>query len=91
MTTARSLVDLEKRPPVWLGYPESKMLFDAVEKAGGQCRFVGGCVRDALLGSVSDDLDLCTDLLPETTLSYCAAGNGPAMAAASCGSNVTSR
>ncbi len=62
------LVDLEKHPPVWLSYPETLNLFAAIEKAGGQCRFVGGCVRDALLGIVSDDLDLCTDLLPEKVL-----------------------
>ena len=68
MCRPENLVDLEKHPPVWLSYPETQNLFAAIEKAGGQCRFVGGCVRDALLGIVSDDLDLCTDLLPEKAL-----------------------
>ncbi len=68
MCCPEHLVDLEKHPPIWLSCPETLTLFAAVEEAGGQCRFVGGCVRDALLGIISDDLDLCTDLLPEKVL-----------------------
>jgi len=64
----RKLVDLITSPPPWLSYPESLTLFSELELAGGQARFVGGCVRDALLGQVSDDLDVCTDLPPETVL-----------------------
>ncbi|MBL4740681.1 MAG: CCA tRNA nucleotidyltransferase [Sneathiella sp.] len=64
----RKLVDLTTFPPPWLSYPESLTLFSELELAGGQTRFVGGCVRDALLGQVSDDLDVCTDLPPETVL-----------------------
>lgn len=57
-----------EKPPAWLSYPESIQLFNEIEKSGGQCRFVGGCVRDALMGSISDDLDICTDLTPESVL-----------------------
>ncbi|MEH6404546.1 MAG: CCA tRNA nucleotidyltransferase [Sneathiella sp.] len=62
------LVDLALFPPPWLTYPESLKLFSELSAAGGQARFVGGCVRDALLGLVNDDLDICTDLPPETVL-----------------------
>lgn len=64
----RVLADLALTPPPWLTYPESIRLFSELEAAGGQARFVGGCVRDALLGHISDDLDVCTDLSPETVL-----------------------
>ncbi|WP_127499187.1 CCA tRNA nucleotidyltransferase [Actinoplanes solisilvae] len=36
--------------------------------AGHELHLVGGSVRDALLGSLGDDLDFCTDALPEQTL-----------------------
>ncbi len=40
---------------------------DALEKAGFVCYAVGGCVRDALLGLIPQDYDLCTDALPAQT------------------------
>ena len=40
---------------------------DALEEAGYQAWAVGGCVRDAVLGLVTHDYDLCTDALPEET------------------------
>lgn len=54
--------------PEWLSYPESKKLFSAIEQSGGNARFVGGCVRDAFFGKISDDLDVCTDLEPDVTM-----------------------
>jgi poly(A) polymerase len=36
--------------------------------AGHELHLVGGSVRDALLGSLGDDLDFCTDARPEQTL-----------------------
>ncbi|GAA2578610.1 CCA tRNA nucleotidyltransferase [Winogradskya consettensis] len=36
--------------------------------AGHELHLVGGSVRDALLGSLGDDLDFCTDARPERTL-----------------------
>ncbi len=36
--------------------------------AGHELHLVGGSVRDALLGRLGDDLDFCTDALPDQTL-----------------------
>ena len=33
--------------------------------AGGEARFIGGCVRDSLMNRVSADIDIATNLLPE--------------------------
>ncbi|NJP30555.1 CCA tRNA nucleotidyltransferase [Micromonospora thermarum] len=37
-------------------------------KAGHELHLVGGSVRDALLGRLGNDLDFCTDALPDETL-----------------------
>jgi poly(A) polymerase len=37
-------------------------------RAGHELHLVGGSVRDALLGRLGNDLDFCTDALPEQTL-----------------------
>ncbi len=68
MATVLELHDFSKKAPAWISYPETVQLFSIIEGAGGSCRFVGGCVRDALLGQTSDDLDICTDMLPEKVL-----------------------
>lgn len=39
----------------------------ALEAAGGQARFVGGCVRNALLGAEVGDIDIATTLTPDAT------------------------
>ena len=36
--------------------------------AGYKAWFVGGCVRNALIGAKVSDLDICTDALPETVM-----------------------
>ena len=40
---------------------------DALERAGFAVYLVGGCVRDAYLGLMPHDFDLCTAALPEQT------------------------
>ena len=48
--------------------PETVMAcIAALENAGFRAYAVGGCVRDARLGLVPHDYDLCTDALPEET------------------------
>lgn len=46
-------------------------LFRAVEAHGGALRFVGGCVRDALMGREVFDIDLATDLSPDELVEAC--------------------
>ena len=48
--------------------PESiAEIINALETAGFSAYAVGGCVRDACLGLVPHDYDLCTSALPEQT------------------------
>ncbi|MBI2255811.1 MAG: CCA tRNA nucleotidyltransferase [Proteobacteria bacterium] len=54
------------------GQPAAKVL-DALAAAGGEGRFVGGCVRDALLGREIRDIDIATNLDPEKVLMALAA------------------
>jgi poly(A) polymerase len=68
MADAHTLIDLSENPPIWLTYPQTEKLFVALSREGGRARFVGGCVRDALMGGVSDDLDICTNLVPEKVM-----------------------
>lgn len=45
--------------------PETTKLGQAFDKAGFEIRFVGGCVRDAILGQVAKDVDFATDATPD--------------------------
>lgn len=46
-------------------------IFDIVRNHGGTVRFVGGAVRDALVGKTGFDLDLSTDLSPDELAEAC--------------------
>lgn len=50
----------------WLTHPGTQALCAALESAGFRALFVGGCVRNALLGAPVADVDLSTDATPET-------------------------
>lgn len=54
----------------WLTDPATRAVLDALEAVGGPdcARFVGGCIRNALMGQTVDDLDLATRLLPEAAM-----------------------
>lgn len=54
----------------WLLDPATVAVFDALEAEGGAdcARFVGGCVRNALMGRGVDDIDIATRLLPERSM-----------------------
>lgn len=52
----------------WLKTPETQSVFDALEAQGAQAWLVGGCVRNALMGQAVSDIDICTDVLPETII-----------------------
>jgi poly(A) polymerase len=51
----------------WLGAPPVRAVMAALEAEGGAdcARFVGGCVRNALIGAPVDDIDIATQLTPE--------------------------
>ena len=53
----------------WLTDPATRAVIAALEAAGGPgcARFVGGCVRNALMGQGIDDVDIATTLKPEQT------------------------
>ena len=50
----------------WLTHPGTQALCVALESAGHQALFVGGCVRNALLGVPVSDIDISTDAPPES-------------------------
>jgi poly(A) polymerase len=50
----------------WLRAPEAQALLAALEAARpGGSRFVGGCVRNTLMGREVDDVDIATQLTPD--------------------------
>lgn len=53
----------------WLTAPATRAVMAALETAGGPgcARFVGGCVRNALIGAPVADIDIATTLKPEET------------------------
>jgi len=53
----------------WLTAPATRAVMAALEAAGGLgcARFVGGCVRNALIGAPVADIDIATTLRPEQT------------------------
>lgn len=52
----------------WLTSTASRSLLAALAGAGATPRFVGGCVRDGLLGRASKDLDIAIDQAPEDSM-----------------------
>jgi poly(A) polymerase len=49
----------------WFNAPETRALMAALEAArAGGSRFVGGCVRNTLMGREVDDIDIATQLVP---------------------------
>lgn len=60
--------DLSDAP--WRTAPPTRAVMAALEAEGGAdcARFVGGCVRNALLGKPVDDIDIATRLTPERTI-----------------------
>ena len=57
---------LEPSEHDWLPAPPTRRVIEALEGAEPRsARFVGGCVRNALLGQPVSDIDIATTLLPE--------------------------
>jgi poly(A) polymerase len=54
--------------PDWLASAPARAVCAALEGGGHQAWFVGGCVRNALLGEEATDLDITTDARPERVI-----------------------
>lgn len=53
----------------WFKAPEARALMAALDRAKpGGARFVGGCVRNTLMGREIDDIDVATQLTPNETV-----------------------
>jgi poly(A) polymerase len=55
-------VKLDPANHPWMRAPQTRAVLDAL---GGNARFVGGVVRNALLGEAVGDIDIATPLLPD--------------------------
>jgi poly(A) polymerase len=54
--------------PAWLAEPAVQRLLKAFAAGGIEARFVGGCVRDTLLGVETGDIDLATPARPDAVI-----------------------
>ncbi|MEP1942651.1 MAG: CCA tRNA nucleotidyltransferase, partial [Sulfitobacter sp.] len=52
----------------WLTSNSARSVYDAVAAAGHQVFYVGGCVRNALLGAPVSDVDMATSATPEQVI-----------------------
>ena len=52
----------------WLHDADAQRVCRVVQDGGHRIYFVGGCVRDALLGLPDSDVDLSTDATPEAVM-----------------------
>lgn len=52
----------------WLNDPATQSVCSALTANGAQALFVGGCVRNALMGVAVSDIDIATDATPEEVL-----------------------
>lgn len=52
-------------PQPWMQQGPARLVFDAITARGDEARFIGGCIRDALLGRPINDVDIATPLPPD--------------------------
>lgn len=64
----RPHVHLTPAQAPWLSDPVAQKVCRLIADAGYQILFVGGCVRNAVLGAPISDIDLSTDARPERVL-----------------------
>jgi len=57
--------DLQRLPQPWMTEGPAAEVMRALTAEGDQARFVGGCVRDALVGRNIRDIDIATPLSPQ--------------------------
>ena len=56
---------------VWLQAAETQALLGALTSAGHLALFVGGCVRNAIIGVPVGDIDIATDAPPRCCNQNC--------------------
>ena len=56
-------IDIQKFP--YLSSPSTAKLFKTLKRNGIEARFVGGCVREAMLGNSAHDIDIAVNTTPE--------------------------
>jgi poly(A) polymerase len=66
MTDTDHLLRIEPQP--WMVDPATLAVLEALAAGGAQARFVGGSVRDALLGQLIGDIDIATPAPPERVM-----------------------
>lgn len=57
--------DLQRLPQPWMTKGPAARVMQALTAEGDAARFVGGCVRDALVGRPIRDIDIATPLSPQ--------------------------
>ncbi|MEZ5832777.1 MAG: CCA tRNA nucleotidyltransferase [Dongiaceae bacterium] len=61
--------DLHRLPQPWMTEGPAARVMRALTAEGDEARFVGGCVRDALVGRKIRDIDIATPLSPQRVTS----------------------
>ena len=51
-------------PADWMSAEPTRLVLAALQASGQPARFVGGCVRDAVVGRLAKDIDIATALTP---------------------------
>ena len=65
MTKPQEIIALDRPAFAWVRDPSVRKIVAALEaKTPGSARFVGGCVRDSLVGVAPKDIDIATPLTP---------------------------
>src|SRR5258708_15944194 len=71
-TTAQPMTEIEPSrriaPQPWMTKPATSAVLGALAAGGAEARFVGGSVRDALLGRPIGDIDIATPAAPERVI-----------------------
>ncbi len=64
---------MERLAAPWITSAKTQAVFTALQRAGHRGYFVGGCVRDALIGRAVGDIDIATDAPPDVVIQACEA------------------
>jgi poly(A) polymerase len=59
---------LDPARETWMTAPETRAVLDALQADGGEARFVGGVVRNALMHRPMSDVDIATPLWPDDVM-----------------------